>query len=262
MCFDEKESSINAFKRSKRDERELVGISKRSDPDGTHPYHGTMEPDEAFPNAKHIFKQAFSAQNPAPLLLQIIKDHPTYPALYDLVFYYTQAVENDPYRAKSLASALARVSNSPDAPSIGDDTIRVVLIYELARHHFKILYNTSSNAGRVYGPKNHHLIHSLLSGFSFKYNLTSSPDMRRSMEDGWNAPLSLKESELLVVGTCIQLLIHGYTTTTKSAGTYQRQPEMVAKKLKAHRMAGTVKDPHAIEVLEVHYFFLIFKETH
>ena len=37
-----------------------------------------MESDEAFPNSKYIFMQAFAAQaqDPAPLLLQIIKDHP------------------------------------------------------------------------------------------------------------------------------------------------------------------------------------------
>ena len=215
-----------------------------------------METNEAFPNAKHIFTLAFAAQDPAPVLLQIIKDHPNYITLYDLIFYYTQAVENDPYRAKSLASALARLSNSPDAPSIENDTLKAIFAYELGNYHFKVAYDTS-NAGKVYGPRSQHLIHSLLSGFSFKYDLCSSPEMSVSMENGWNAPLGSSEaSELSVVGACIQLLIHGYAITTESAGTYRRQPEMVAKKLKAHMMAGTVKDPLGIEVLEVHYYFL------
>lgn len=58
------------------------------------------------------------------------------------------------------------------------------------------------------------------------------------------APLGSKESEVLVVGTCIQLLLHASGTDEK--------PRKVAKKLKAHETAETVEDPHAIELLEVH----------
>ena len=62
--------------------------------------------DEAFPNAERLFQQAFSATDPAPLLLQLLKEYPTYPAVRDLVVYYTEAVEEDPYRGQSLASTL------------------------------------------------------------------------------------------------------------------------------------------------------------
>ena len=215
-----------------------------------------MEPDEAFPSAEHLFQQGFSSQDPAPFLLHILKEHPTYYALRDLVFHYVQAVENDPYNAQTLASALARTIHSPDAPSFGQDTLSGLLSRELAYTHFKVLYD--KDVAKVYGPKNPHLLDSLLSGFSLKYKLTSSSDMYGSLDDGLKAPRGSKdsESELLVVGTCIQLLIHGFVLTTEWAGSYQRQPEMVAKKLKAHKKAGTVKDPHAIEVLEVHNFFL------
>src|SRR6266545_3084542 len=46
--------------------------------------------DEAFPNAERLFQQAFSATDPAPLLLQLLKEYPTYPAVRDLVVYYTE----------------------------------------------------------------------------------------------------------------------------------------------------------------------------
>lgn len=214
-----------------------------------------MESDEAFPNAEHLFQQAFAAQDPAPLLLHILtsKVHPTYLALRDLVFHYVKAVGNDPYNAQRLASALARIIHSPDAPFFGQDSISGLLSRELADTHFKVIYDKA----KVYGPKNPYLLDSLLSGFSFKYNLTSSPDMHGHIEDGLNAPRGSKDSksELLVVGTCIQLLIHGSVLTTELAGSYQRRPEKVAEKLKSHKTAKTVKDPLAIEVLEVHNLF-------
>ena len=67
--------------------------TSQDDPEGTLPHNPTSitESDEAFPNAEHIFKQAFAAQDPAPHLLHILKEHPTYPAIYDLVFHYTEA---------------------------------------------------------------------------------------------------------------------------------------------------------------------------
>ena len=74
-----------------------------------------------------------------------------------------------------------------------------------------------------------------------------------SIEDGLEKPQrgsKESKSELRVVGTCIQLLLD-------ASGTHRR-PKDVAKKLKAHRKAETVKDPHAIEVLEVHIFLFYF----
>jgi len=212
-----------------------------------------MESDEAFPNAEHLFQQAFAAQDPAPLLLHILKMHPnpTYLTLRDLVFHYVKAVKIDPYNAQPLASALARIIRSPDAPSFGQDTLSGLLSRELAYTHFKVIYD--KDKAKVYGPKNPYLLDSLLSGFSFKYKLSSSPDMHGPLEYGMGAPRRSGDSKsgLLVVGTCIQLLIHGSVLTTESAGSYRRRPEKVAEKLKAHKTAKTVKDPHAIEVLEL-----------
>ena len=222
-----------------------------------------MESDEAFPNAEHLFQQAFVAQDPAPLLLNILKEHPTYLALRDLVFYYVEAVENDPYKAQTLASALAKIIHSPDAPSIGDDSLIGLLSRELADTHFKVIYD--KDVAKVYGPKNPYLLDSLLSGFALKYNLSSSSAMLAPIDNGLKAPRGSSESELLVVGTCIQLLIHGSGLTPELAGpNYHQRPEKVAKELKAHKAAETVKDHHAIEVLEVLCFFKkrISKETH
>jgi hypothetical protein len=54
-----------------------------------------------------------------------------------------------------------------------------------------------------------------------------------------------------VVGTCIQLLLHGSEIVTEKVGSYRKTAQQVASKLKAQKAMGTVKDPHAIELLEV-----------
>ena len=70
--------------------------------------------------------------------------------------------------------------------------------------HFK-----SYDESTVYGPSSKYLIDLLLSGLSFKYNLTASPDMYGSLEDGLEkARRGSNKTELLLVGTCIQLLLH------------------------------------------------------
>ena len=118
---------------------------------------------------ERIFQQAFTAQDPAPLLLDILKQHPTY--LPNVISYFI-AVRNDLYRAQTLASALAKIIDSTDAPYFGDGPLSVELYYKLGDAHFILFENDT-----VYGPKNTLLVDSLLSGFSFKYNLSSSPNM-------------------------------------------------------------------------------------
>jgi hypothetical protein len=124
----------------------------------------------------------------------------------------------------------------------------------LAGEHFKVFDIKDT----VYGPKNGYLLESLLSGFSFKYNLCASSEMNGCLGFGLKAPCGSKKSdrEKFVVGACIQLLLHG------SGTWFAQEPKKVVKKLKAHRKAGIVKDPHAIEVLEVLNFFFIVKETY
>lgn len=217
---------------------------------------------DAFPNAEQIFQQAFAAQDPVPILLDILKEHPTSLTLHDLVLHYVEAVENNPYNAQTLASALAKMIHSPDAPSIDQQSPIGLLSRELAYIHFKVIYD--EDIAKVYGPKNPYLLDSLLSGYSSKYNLSSSSGMIAPIGNGLDAPRGSKDSELLVVGTCIQLLIHGSRLTAESTGPYYRQrPEKVAKRLNAHKEAETVKDLHAIEVLEVHIisFNIVKKHT-
>ena len=58
-------------------------------------------------------------------------------------------------------------------------------------------------------------------------------------------------SEVTVVGACIQLLLSGPAIDTGSAGPYRRSPKRVDKELKAQKKRGVVKNPHAIQVLDV-----------
>jgi hypothetical protein len=206
---------------------------------------------DPIPNAEHLFPQAYAATDPVPLLLQILKDHPTFLAVRGVVVYYAQAVKKDPSRAQSLASALVRLRDSPDPPSFEPATLPSVLASELANFHFKTLYG--NHKVTEYGPKNTHLLESLLSGFSFKYGLTLSPDMYGVINEGLDVPPGEDGSEEWVVGACIQLLLHGSGIATKSdsRGHQEMRPEVLASKLKAQAVAGTVKDPHAIRLLEV-----------
>jgi hypothetical protein len=210
-----------------------------------------MSKGEAFPNADHLFQQAFAAVDPVPHLLQLLKQYPTYLAVRDLVISYTEAVEEDPSRGQSLASTLARLRDSSDAPTFGTKTLSSYIKSVLADQHFKVIYGDSEV--KEYGPKNTYLLDSLLSGLSLKHGLTASAtsDQYAAIDDGLDAPHSLDKSEVLVVGACIQLLLHGSVIVTKFAGSYRKKAKVVAKKLKAQEVAGTVKDPCAIEVLEV-----------
>lgn len=206
---------------------------------------------DPIPNAERLFAQAYAAADPVPLLLQILKDHPTYLAVRGLVVYYAKAVMEDPSRAQSLASTLVRLRDSPDPPNFEPDTLSSLLASELANFHFKTLYGTHEVTD--YGPKNTHLLESLLSGLSFKYRLSVSPDMYGVISEGLDVPLDEDRSQAWVVGACIQLLLHGSGIATKSdsPGPQGRRPEVLASKLTAQAVAGTVKDPHAIRVLEL-----------
>ena len=77
------------------------------------------------------------------------------------------------------------------------------------------------------------------------------------LNEGLKSPRSSKdlkvEVSLAVVGACIQLLLSG--------SRIRRELGNVAKILKVHEAAGTVKDRHAIEVLKVHFFAYYVKET-
>lgn len=145
--------------------------------------------------------------------------------------------------------SVTRVANFPDAPTFGTATLSSLIDRELADQHFKVIYGDSEV--REYGPKNTYLLDSLLSGLSLKHRLTSTSDQYAAIDSGLDALPGSKQSEVLVAGTCIQLLLHGSEVVTEAAGSYRKSAEAVASRLKAQKSAGTVKDPHVIQVLEV-----------
>ena len=154
---------------------------------------------------KLIVKSWILIRKLSPMLtrytLNLLKEHPTYPASLDLVFYYVEAV-HPPWPACSI---------SLDAPSfgVGQDTL---------------LWTSISHIFREYGPKNALLLHSLLSDFSLKYNLlTVSSEMYGSVEDGLKATCCSKESQVLVVGTSMQLLLQGFGLTIDLANESQER---------------------------------------
>jgi hypothetical protein len=85
--------------------------------------------------------------------------------------------------------------------------------------------------------------------------------MLAAIRDGLDAPHGSDKSEVLVVGACIQLLLHGSTIVSEKAGSYRKRAKVVAKELKGQQLARTVKDPDAIRVLEVCNLFYI-EEKH
>jgi len=207
--------------------------------------------DESFPNAEQLFQQAFAAEDPVPHLLKLLKEHPTYPAVKDLVVFYTEAVEEKPSRGHILASAIAKVASSGDAPTIASkETLWPLIDRELADQHFKVYYG--NNEVTQFAPDNTYLLDSLLSGLSLKYGLTSTSDMYAAIDNGLDAPQNGSvHSQVLVVGACIQILLAGSKIVADSAGSYRKSPDGVATKLKAQKTAGAVKDPNGVHVLEV-----------
>ncbi|CAA7268170.1 unnamed protein product [Cyclocybe aegerita] len=204
--------------------------------------------DEAFANSEKLFRDAFALSDPAAELLNLLKAHPSYPAVVDLLVYYTDVVEENPSRAKALASALVVVRDSPDAPIIGDATLAEYFNRKLADLHSRGL--EMSDDTETFGPTNTYLAASLLSGFSLKYGLTSSSDQYASIVESLDASDNSSTSEVIVIGACIQLLTNG-SGIIPAATSYIKSANEVAAKLKAQKSAGTVKDSNALAVLEL-----------
>ncbi|KAF8808078.1 hypothetical protein BYT27DRAFT_6601517 [Phlegmacium glaucopus] len=174
--------------------------------------------DDAFPNSETLFNEAFVAVDPVPPLLQLLKQHPEYRAVRDLAISYHEAVEANPYRGNFLAEALVILINSP-LNSV--EELAEFIGQALADLHFKYIYE--DNAPREYGPKNSYLHHSLLSALSHKHKLTSTSDMLAAIDDGLDAPINSAESEVLVMGACIQLLLYGSMIVTNDVGSYKKR---------------------------------------
>lgn len=216
-----------------------------------------MYQDDAFPNSEQIFTDAFALPDPAPELLKLIKAHPKYHTVVDLLVTYTIIVEENPSRASSLAASLARVCDSdpPDAPIIAGSSLAELFSDKLVNLHSKGFAFDDDIFGQtndmVFGPTNEYLTASLLSGMSFKYNLASSSDQYGTIMVGLDAPCDRSSiSEVRVIGSCIQLLING-SEIVPSGGSYFRSANAIANKLKGQKAAGTVKNPNALKVLEL-----------
>ncbi|KIM46698.1 hypothetical protein M413DRAFT_23069 [Hebeloma cylindrosporum] len=186
----------------------------------------SMSDDEASSNVELLFQQAFAKADPTPFLLQVVKDHPTYE---HIEFPLSSAMLKQPRKAL-LADKLSRLPSPDD--------------YE--------------NEVEDYGPTNKYLFHCLLSGLSLKHGLTHNSDMYATMVVGLDPHgpkfpvFNSQDPEVLVVGTCIQLLLHGSVLPTERTGSgYRTSAEEVAKGLKEQKAAGIVKDPRAIQVLEL-----------
>jgi hypothetical protein len=184
------------------------------------------------------------------------KEHESYQVVYELVLTYVEEVEEMPSCGHRLASSISRLASmydSPDAPSFGPKSLEYVIHEVLADDHFKPDYGACKIKG--YSPNNTYLLYSLLSGLSFKYGLTATPDMHAAIIEGLDARPNSDDAQVLVVGTCVQLLLHGSEVVTEKFGTYRRTAQHVASKLKAQKAMGTVKDPHGLELLEVYNLF-------
>ncbi|KAF8186305.1 hypothetical protein BJ912DRAFT_972212 [Pholiota molesta] len=203
-------------------------------------------PDQSFPDAEAHFCNAFAQPDPAAALLKLLNEHPAYPAVVDLMTYYTSAAEADPWRAHTLAAALAAVRDAPDAPQIGNLTLLELFNRELAAHHPRGLDADT----RAFGPANTFLIHSLLSGLSFRHNLTSSADQNAHIAQGLDARADSPAAEVRVTGASIQLLTGG-SRIVSLLNSYIQSPEEVAVKLRKQQAAGVVKNENAAKLLEL-----------
>ena len=206
---------------------------------------------DSFPNAEKLFRDAFFLPDPAPMLLELIKAHPTYAAVMDLLEHYTAFVQEHPSRANTLALALVAVRDSSDAPLINGHTLFDLFYRELADLLSLGFYSTdnSHNDNENFVPTNTFLLTSLLSGLSIKYNLTDSSDQYGNIWESLNVKHEWSTSEVRVIGACIQLLTSGSIIIQNSKPYIQSAMEATTK-LKAQRFKRTVKDPNALRLLE------------
>ncbi|KIM35530.1 hypothetical protein M413DRAFT_347420 [Hebeloma cylindrosporum] len=201
---------------------------------------------DAFPNAGQLFRDTFALPDPAPALVVLLKAHPTYNALVNLVCHYTLAAHENPSRANALAAALATVRDSPDAPVTDGDDVQWILAEEIPESHS---YGFDSK-DKLIVPTNKFLLTSLLSGFSFKYHLGSSPKQYGILWSSFGDIADCQTTEVRVIGACIQLLTSG-SIIFPGSEYYAATANEAATKLMATKSKGVVKDSNAIKVLEL-----------
>ena len=202
---------------------------------------------EAFPDAYELFCKAFGLSDPTPELLDLIKAHPTEAAVRDLLIEYTDAAEENPSRAYALASVLVALRDSPEAPVIEGSSLAVAFHVRLADIHSQNL--TFDDDNDTCSPTNTYLTNCLLSGLSLKHGLTSCPNQYLEIDVGLNVDRKSSNSELWVIGACIQLLTIGSKIILEKMFKYSANE--VATLLRLQQFAGTVKNSNAPKLLEV-----------
>ena len=144
---------------------------------------------------------------------------------------------------------LAALRDSSDAPVTQGSSSFVEAFYdELDGLHSRGSVFDKNN--KAFGPTNTYLINSLLSGLSFKYNLTSSPTQYPYIEDGLNVDNNSPIGQLLLIGACMQLLING-SKIVPTGKPFIRSTNEVTTKLKSQQSVGRIKDSNALKLLDV-----------
>ncbi|KIM35537.1 hypothetical protein M413DRAFT_32405 [Hebeloma cylindrosporum] len=177
--------------------------------------------EDAFPNAGQLFHDALALPNPAPTLLELLKEHPTYGAVRNLLDHYTLAVHEDPSRANALATALVAIRDSPDAPVTDGRTLQEIFPDELPEYH---AYGFGS------GDNKHQHIPTHLPAVRI-YN-------------------QIRTTEIKIIGACIQLLTSGLIIV-RISDNYVESANEAATKLKATKLRGIVKDSNGRQLLEL-----------
>jgi len=89
--------------------------------------------------------EAYGLSDPTPALLNLINAYSTEAAVEGLLFYYTDAVEEDPSRAYALTSVLVALRDSPEAPliqggSLIQDGSSLAMAFHVTPHMIVQLY--------------------------------------------------------------------------------------------------------------------------
>ncbi|KAF9521763.1 hypothetical protein CPB83DRAFT_900311 [Crepidotus variabilis] len=193
-----------------------------------------------------LFRQAFAATDPVSSLLHLLNDASNERSICDLLFAYTDEIDENPYQAQALTSILLKLRHqpTPEIPRFSQG-LRNLIYEELGDRLFKREPDVM-----VYGPKNEHLLDALIVGLSYQHDLAAGGDELAVLQEGLNAIRDGSEkSQVLVVGACIQLLMGGHVILTEDVGTYRMTAEEITMKLKSRKRCVT--DPQAIEVVDL-----------
>lgn len=208
---------------------------------------------ESFPNAEASFRDAFTQLDPAPKLLELIKVHPTAAAITDLVSIYFELAAEDPTQLSRYAEALAIIQATEttilDAAdpfgNLGERKISLILYTILAEFHSGDLF--VQDASII--PSNDYLVASLFSAVSLKYRLTDSPAQVGSIRHGLHYKGGYDTREVLVLGSCLQLLVAG--SYLYGPGGTDIGKDNISAALEAVKADRVVKTPNGQRLLVV-----------